>query len=204
MPHIDPKQVFIFNQRIQRLIGPAPEQGGLLLDAVMQEEIGHEAIKTAFPIELGAEINDHLIQKPGLYSLRGVVSDHPIKWRHTDYQHADATTRHLSAYAILRDLWNARETFSILTGFLTIETAVLVSFKAEKTAATANTFDFQAQIDEMVIVQTSETAIDSSSTSADAEGLVPVQDGGTKVKQEVPDNRTFIEFAVDRITGSGP
>ena len=202
MPHIDPKTVRIINPRIQRLIGPSPEEGGLLLDSVQFEKIGHEAIKTAFPIELGAEIGDHLIQRPGLYSLRGVVSDRPLKWFHTDYQHIDSSTRHLSAYAILRDLWNARETFSITTGFLTIPVAVLVAFESEKTAKTANSFDFVAQIDEMVIVETSETQIDESSVATDAAGLVPVQDGGTKTLQGVEDNRSALLTGFEAVFGA--
>ncbi|MEE9382842.1 MAG: hypothetical protein V3V08_05450 [Nannocystaceae bacterium] len=201
MPHIGFGNITLFNKRTQRLIGPGASQGGLLLDAVIQEEIGHEATKTAFPIELGAEINDHLIQRPGLYSMRGVVSDRPLLWFHTDYQHADAATRSLSAYAILRDLWNERETFDILTGFLTIENAVLVSFKAEKTARTANMFNFEARIDEMVIVQTSEAQIQSSSVAPDAEGAVPPSAGGKKVAQPVPDNRSALLTGVESVAG---
>ncbi len=193
MPHgLKNLKLKLISPRIQRRIGPSPEEGGLELDAVLQEQIGHEAIKTAFPIELGAEINDHLIQRPGLYSMRGFVSDNPILWEHTDYQHAKADTRSLSAYAILRDLWNARETFTILTGFLTLENAVLVAFNAEKTAGTANTFTFDAQIDEMVIVDTGpETAVTSSDVAPDAEGAVPEQDAGKQELQAVPDNRSL-------------
>lgn len=194
----------IFSPRIQRLLGPDPAEGGLLLDAVLEETIGHEALKTAFPIELGTEINDHLIMKPGLYTMIGTVTDHPILWKHTDYQHGDADTRHLSAYAILRDLWIARELFSIETGFLSIETAVLVAFIAKKTPATAHTFTFNAQVDEMVIVQTQELALSPEDVAAgQAEGSLPEADAGPQQLQPV-DDRSLLATGADFLGGLIP
>lgn len=194
--------VTLFNRRIQRLLGPPVSEGGLLLDAVLQEEVAHEAKKTAFPIELGADISDHLILLPGLYSMRGVVTDHPILWKATSYQHSDAKTRHLSAYAILRDLWVSRATFSITTGFLTIDNAALVAFKAVKVAGSANKFDFEAKVDEMPIVSTIEQPVDAASVSADAVGLVDEANGGTKVLQPVQDNRSALLTVTESIFGA--
>jgi hypothetical protein len=48
------------------------------LDAVTAESHAHAAQVTEFPIESGASINDHVIQKPDAVKLSGIVTNTPL------------------------------------------------------------------------------------------------------------------------------
>jgi hypothetical protein len=142
----------------QRTIGPTDERG-LLLDAVLRESVTHTSKVTAYPIEKGADISDHIIIEPTSYTMTGSVSDSPMRWKATEYNHTDASTRNLSAYAILRDLHLSRTVFDIEHGFLEMKDCVMVSFISEKDASTANVFRFDATVRQLNIVKTIEVSV---------------------------------------------
>ncbi len=194
----------IFKRPDQRLVGPAPEDGGLLLDAVLTETIEHEAAMTQFPVEIGADISDHLILRPVTYVFQGAVSDHALHWGTTQYNHTDSTTRHLAAYAILRDIWAAREPFTMRHGFLELEDCVLVSFKPVKDADTSNMLIFEARIQQAIIVETREEAVteDQVAAGGQAEGSVPPENTGPQTGKPAGTLASGIADAVSDMTAS--
>ena len=52
--------------------------GGVFLDAVVNENHGYSNRVTAFPIEKGYTISDHVINDPVTLQISGIVSDTPI------------------------------------------------------------------------------------------------------------------------------
>ncbi len=192
--------VTLLQRRPQRLLGPSPEEGGLLIDAVLEEAIALEADYTTHPIEIGAEITDHVIPKPGVYTLTGVVSDHPLKWFTTSYQHGDSRIRHLSAYAILRDLFATQQLFDIeQTGYLDLEDVFLAGFTSKKDASLAHTFRFEATVVQIIVVETKERKITADMVDAgtQAEQVIEPEPGGQINGEET----TLLKDIKDAIAG---
>lgn len=140
--------VAIYSQRIQR------ELGALKLDAVLAEKVSHSAVVTKFPVEAGAEMSDHIFLEPMIYTLKGVVSDYPLRWIGTSYVHADASTRALSAYAILREMHSERQPFEIsATGFLRMPNMGFLTFDSERTPRNGQEFTFEATLQQLNIIE---------------------------------------------------
>lgn len=189
----------------QRRIGPPqlgpPGESGVLLDAVIEEGIDHGVSVTSFPVELGADISDHAILEPQRYTMRGVVSDIPITWRSTEYEHIDAKTRSLSAYALLRDLQIAREPFAIETGFLRYESMVIERLTASKDTSRENHFDFSAQLIQVRIVENQVSVITPEQLQ---EGQAREQGGpvADKGRQSGQPTTSLAVDIVDGLTGA--
>lgn len=186
----------------QRVLGPITDEGGLKLDAVLQEAFEIEVDVTQYPIEKGADISDHAIVKPAIYTLTGVVTDNPLKWSSTSYQHSDSRVRHLSAFAILRDLANNQQLFDLeATGFLPLENCVLAGFHSEKDAVKAHTFNFDAIVKVINVVETEVVAITADMVAAgdQAEAATDVQDAGP---QSPVEQTTLLNDIISGVTNA--
>jgi hypothetical protein len=170
------------------------------------ETIEHDANMTKHPIELGADISDHVILEPVTYVFQGVVSDHPLKWNTTAYQQFAKETRHLSAYSILRTLHRTREPFTMSHGFLETENAVLLGFRSEKDPAKANVFQFEARIQEAIIVESEEVSITEEMVAAgdQGEGARPPADAGPQTGEPVGTLLSSILEWGSSVLGGGP
>ena len=171
--------ITLFSHKPQRLLGPAAEDGGLPLDAVLTESIEHNSKVTEFPIEIGADINDHVIAEPEVYVMTGIVSDTPITWGSTTYESTSQATRSLSAYEILQKLWLAGTVFSIKTGYLEIQDVVIQKFSTAKDTSRASVFEFSATIKKLNLVSIgADEAITGELLDASAANAAPEADAG--------------------------
>jgi hypothetical protein len=171
----------LLSREPQRLLGPSPEEGGLLIDAVITESFKKESDVTMFPIELGAEISDHIIPKPAEYVMKGIISDHPMQWRFTKYASLDSSIRHLSAFSILLELMTSRQVFDIKnTGYLDLDDVVITGITSQKTAQTTNELNFEATLRVLNIVSTSIVPVTPGMVAVNtpAEGQTPEAAGG--------------------------
>jgi len=191
----------LFSKSPQSFIGPDPASGGsgLLLDAVLTEQIDHESKVTSFPVEIGADITDHVIIEPSTYRITGIVTDTPIHWSATKYNNSDAKTRSVSAYEILRELWKSRELFSIKTGFLIIKDVVLLSFSTLKDPARASVFQFDAVIQQINIVSSKEATITEAQRATAAAAATPEENLGP---QQGEDADSFLKTGTDFLGNS--
>jgi len=124
------------------------------LDAVLDESIECASSVTSFPIELGADINDHVIRQPKRYVMRGIVTDTPTTWASTEYPHGQGATRSLSAWRLIEGLWQRAEPFEILTGFGTYSNLVVERLRSRKNSERDRCIDFEADLRELRIVET--------------------------------------------------
>lgn len=184
--------VDITTQRRQRLLGPPPGgklgEGGVLLDAVLDESVDLSASVTAFPVELGADINDHVILEPARYIMRGVVTDTPTDWASTEYPHGQGATRSLSAWAILEAIWQRGEPFSIFTGWRTYDSMVIQRIRSRKNASLGKVVDFEAELMELRIVETRvrQLSPEELQEGQARAGMAEKDDQGAVEKEEVP------------------
>lgn len=202
------EQVTELRTRTQRLIGPTPGglpgEGGILLDAVLDESIELSSMVTSFPIELGAEINDHVISQPIRYVMRGVVTDTPTEWAATDYSHGNGDTRSLSAWALLQALQRRGEAFEITTGFGIYPSLVIERIRARRNAQRDRALDFEADLRQIITVQTQAVTISAEQLQAGqaAAGMASAEDRGRQQKKTIPDNQQgLVAKAFDAAVG---
>lgn len=91
-----------FDRRSNVTIQTTNDQGQtqlvLVFDAVLEENHSQRTRVTDYPIEDGSAANDHVIQEPVELSLRGMVSNHPIRLLDFGNLGALATTGVLGAF----------------------------------------------------------------------------------------------------------
>lgn len=177
----------------------------MLLDAVLDESIELSSTVTSFPVELGADISDHVISQPVRYVMRGVVTDTPTEWASTSYQHGDGATRSLSAWSLLQALQRRGEPFEIMTGFSLYPSMVIERIRARKNAQRDRALDFEADLRQVIIVETQAVAISAEQLAAGqaAAGMGPLEDRGRQQKQEIPEGQQgIVAKAFDAIVGA--
>lgn len=194
----------VWEKRKQRLLGPepggAPGEGGVLLDAVLEEAVEHRANVTAHPVELGADINDHVILQPMMYTMTAGITDSPTTYGSTNYAHPDASLRSKAAWALLVDLMTTREPFTIEDSeFLIYENMVIEGLTSKKNAVVAGAIIFEASLRQLNIVTTSVSPASDEVRSAGqaAAGADPAQENGPAKLEEVTAEQ---QSALDQLT----
>ncbi len=188
----------ILPAHVQRLLGPPPGgdpgEGGVLLDAVLEEAVEHKATVTQYPVELGAEITDHVILEPMRYKMTGIITDTPLIYAGTEYTHSDASTRSSAAWALLADLMAARTPFSIDTGWLRYDDMVIDSLLSEKVVGLTNAVEFEASLRQLNIVSTKTTDAELRvRAEGQAQGANGPEKGGTVKKTDIESGSTLAE-----------
>lgn len=144
----------------QRFLGPAENQP-VVLDAVIEENVRHDATVTRHPVEAAtrdgirrAEIADHVVLEPDTYTMRGVVSDFPITWRQVrdPYAESSAETRSISAYQLLRRHQRTREPFDVEWGLGILKNMVIESLQVPRSARNRRAIEFTAELVEVPVV----------------------------------------------------
>lgn len=180
-----------FGPGVQRLLGPPvggpPGESGVLLDAVLKEEVEHDAEVTEFPIEIGAAINDHVIVRPPIYVMTGVITDTPHRFASTNYGQSDDSSRSSAAWGILVAVHARALPFRIETNFQVYDDMVIQNLKSKKDALTRNVITFEARLRQLNIVSTTPPAPDTDTLSEGqaAAGGGPVVDQGRSPGTEV-------------------
>ncbi len=159
-----------FGPGIQRFLGPPvggpPGESGIFLDAVLKEEVEHDAEITEFPVEFGAAINDHVIVKPPIYVMTGVVTDTPHRFAGTDYGQSDDSSRSAAAWAQLVAVQARALPFTLRdTNFQVYDDMVIQNLKSKKDKLTRNVIIFEARLRQLHIVSTTPPAPDSDTLS---------------------------------------
>jgi len=190
----------VIPEHVQRRIGPEaggpPGEGGVLLDAVLEEGVEHESDVTAYPVELGADINDHVILRPMNYTLTGGVTDTPTTYAGTTYNHPDSTLRSKAAWALLVDLMVTREPFEIDTGFLRYPDMVIKGLTSKKDATREGAIIFEARLRQLNLVSTRVTAAEVKQRSPGQ-----AEDGADEVEENGPTKgKTLPAAAVDALS----
>jgi hypothetical protein len=151
------------------------------IDATTGEDHEFSSKATIHPVEDGSSISDHVIKNPKTLSLTGIISDHPISISSAPVENIDgiggsaiggASTTQSSeksskvgsnilstgsgkiskiAMEIFESMREDRLLLTIITDLETYTNMVLESFKANKTARTANALPFTATFKEVKI-----------------------------------------------------
>jgi len=140
--------------------------GTVALDTVTDEDHNYEAEPTAYPVENGVEMNDHINIKPAKVKIKGEVSDlegmdmansgiimHPMAMLDTLKTSilggGGAMKKSNMVWEQLRAVQTNRETLTVATNLSIYEDMYIVGLRTHQNTDTAGTLRFEATLAEV-------------------------------------------------------
>lgn len=168
------------------------------VDAVIYENYGLSSQVTAHPIDFAAEVSDHIINNPRLYTIEAVTTDTPMGLLQAlqtignnarnalnalssaiigEDLVAPATARSVAAFMSLVALWESKAVINMQTGMGLWEDMAILDIQVRVDKETANCLRFTATLRHVRRVRSQVLGGEEL-----AEG--PVQQSGEPVKRE--------------------
>lgn len=124
---------------------------GFVIDAALSESHDYESEVTDYPIERGANVIDHVRNRPLTVSLECVVSDTPLPLIASQRDTSEAPS--VAAMAKLEAIRDAREPIKIVTGLRTYENMIMVSLSVPVDVETGDALRFRASFRQVSIIE---------------------------------------------------
>jgi hypothetical protein len=168
--------------------------GNIELDATLEE--GHEwnADVTTNPVEIGADITDHVIEQPDRVSIRGVVSDTPLNGIIGNIVSfinslTGAEQRSQAVFDLLHELIKLKQPMTIVTKYHIYTDMVLASVNIPRNSGTGEAIEFNAEFVNIRLVSTQTVDVpDGISAKKNAKG-----DAATSKKTEPAKNQGKVQ-----------
>lgn len=127
--------------------------GGLVFDAVFEEEHYLEMAVTDNPVESGVSVTDHAYMRPHKLRIQAGVTNTPLASKNDGYGSGELRTR--EAYRKLEELMVRREPFDVQTGLRLYKSMVCTSIVTDpQSASSSNSLVFTANLRSITIVDT--------------------------------------------------
>jgi hypothetical protein len=141
--------------------------GGITIDAFLNENYGHSADVTKYPIEDGSEISDHVVQNQDVLTISGLVSKTVLT---EDYSKTDPPVDRVGEYYNkLLALKEAGGLITVVAGLRTWTNMVITDFSLDRSKDNGGCLEFSMTLTKVKIVKSETTAISTNaggSTSA--------------------------------------
>lgn len=138
---------------------------GYEIDVALSEDHSFESEVTAHPVEIGADIADHVRARPITVTLEGIVSDTPIgslAERRQQFTLVNGEAFMLAsdeALAFLLAVRDAREPVTIQTTLRSYDDMMLQSLTVPRSSATGEALRFTATFVQVVLVTNERTVV---------------------------------------------
>lgn len=177
----------------QLLIGnkTRPKIGVLELDCSISETHTYNSEISAYPVEDGSVITDHIRNLPERLSISGFITNNPV----VQVQSSDITGEETVgnfvnlAFEEIQKIRNNREPVDIVTGLKVYSNMALESLTIPRSASIGDTFRFDANFVEIKIVNT-ETVVIPNVTEDVADTAASTADNGKQSTSEASDEQT--------------
>ena len=165
--------------------------GGIQLDAVLSEGHSNKSRKSTNPVELGADVSDHVIVEPKVINIVAEVTDTPL----TEVQEGDIVddntglfgssttdniTRSVAAYNAMLQLQETKTLLQVQTRLLLYTNMMITSLSTSQDKDTSRIVRLNITMEELLITesriirldpeQLAEGSVRNQGTSADARG----------------------------------
>lgn len=140
--------------------------GGYFLDATISESHDFENTITENPVQTGANVNDHVFQKPILCTLQLFQSDCMASIKKRQFEDK-GMTRSQSATAILRALWLLGDPLTVQTSLTTYKNMIIKSCIINKDKDTQTAIKATVILQQLIV------------TNAKAVSVTTVKSAGT-------------------------
>lgn len=150
--------------------------GAVVLDASLSEAHNTSNDVTDHPVEKGADITDHVRQKPKTLRLTGLVSNTPLPdpGKPVEFKPEAAST----AYQDLMRLADQGETITVVTALRTYEDMVIESLDVPRDASLGQTLQFTCSLKQIRSVETRRVTVSRVSKAK--------VDGGKRAAKNTP------------------
>lgn len=167
------------------------------VDVCVSESHETDCDITENPVESGAYISDHVQLKPARLTIEGLVSDTPISLFGLSQIGNDNRAR--KVYDQLLEIQYTAEPIDIITGLTQYSNMVLKTLTVPRNSETGKTLRFNAVFQEIIIIESSEIAAETTSsqftTKTDTGKVTPKTPGATLLRKA--------GSLLSRITGLG-
>lgn len=132
--------------------------GVVQFDASVSEGHGKEAEVPDHPVEVGADISDHIRRKPETLNVNGIVTNHPIVFLASLNapspklgELAPTEDRVEAAYSELRRVMDAGELVDAVTTLREYRNMAITSLQVQRDAANGNVLNAQLSLREIIL-----------------------------------------------------
>lgn len=170
-------------------------QTSVLLDAVIAEFFNDGVASTSQIVESGAEVSDHAVVLPRLYSFEAVITDSPLGLAGINtvaenisaaFTSSEQITRSQQGFRDLRNIMLTLEPVSVTTKLGRIDNLLIENIQVNQNASTSNAIRFFMELRERQFRGTETVAREQSTVRSDAQaGASSTVNQGRQIKQEV-------------------
>lgn len=190
--------------------------GGVKLDAIITESHDNAFRKTSNPVELGADITDHVIIENKKLTIAGVVSDNPIGLAALGQIVDNVTglfgtsneaniTRSNAAYNALVQLAETREPLEVQTKLRLYENMIITGISCSQDKNTSRIAQMVISMEEIIITESEivQLTADQLAEGSPAEQASPPDNKGKQapVTPSAPVNKSVLKSVVDWVGG---
>lgn len=182
--------------RRQRRIGPT-----FKFDATLSEVPTFRASVTANPVELGANVNDHVIQEPTSYTITGFISNDTLtifgNLINTFAVLSGQSTRVDNAIQELIDIKEAGDPIQVVAGKRVLNNMILTSIRIPEDTTTVNAAQCELELEEVILVNT-ETVVNDPDDKLEGQTRTSgssVQSEGRKIPTQEKDESILLKMS---------
>lgn len=147
-------------------------------DVTVEEMHDDRLVITEHPVEQGAQITDHAYKEPSRLRLT-------LGWSNSNLAAGFDPNYVKDQYQLLRDMQVSRELIKVVTGKFTYENMLIENLREITTEKTEYALMAVMDMQQIILVDTSTTAVPPSANQADPQDTGAVQDMGTLQPQFV-------------------
>lgn len=175
--------------------------GGLVFDAVFDETHESDLEVTDNPVETGVVVSDHAYMKPLKVTLLAGVSDIVLDDAVTSDPFASDSGRSKRAFELLCDLQKKAEPFDVQTGLKLYTNMICTSIRTSQDKETAGVLVFNAELREVLIVNTQAVKYPPRKAGATKRQAGPKKDKGEQQGKEVTSNKSSLLSKLSKAIG---
>lgn len=156
--------------------------GEIELDVIVNESAEADSDITSNPIENGADVNDHIIIKPMIFSITGIVSNTKVKpfpISQISTFTSDSTPA-ADAWEALLELQASRTPFTWVSNLKAYDNVVIKNIRESQDKDTSNSLYFTANLKEFIYVGSQVLTAEQFNEANVADQTTPTIEGGLK------------------------
>lgn len=156
--------------------------GGIIPDVTIEETHTDKLTTTKHPVERGAAVTDHAYKEPSLVTMRVAWSDSNTLIRSVVSGSLFSGTINSAndLYKQMLDLQTSDQRFDLVTGKRTYSDMLLLQVRNTTDPSSENSLHLELEMEQQLVVQTSEVTLVQTDTQADPAATGAVQNAGTK------------------------
>jgi len=165
-------------------------------DVALTEEHVRQSELTDLPVSNGYTVSDHLIFKPEIYSVEGLISETPLKLLGGVF--GDDKVDLTNAWKNVENLWREGAELTISTGLKVYDRMICVGLTVPRDGTTGHSIRIKANFKELRTAQTEIVNLDSNLKKGDqdlASTASAKKDKGKVTPEETPQSEDANSWA---------